>query len=199
MMNGSLRSVLLITTIFIVALSGCGSGPAKPISARDRAQDSTEYRIGPADVLQITVWKNEMLTRLVPVRPDGMISMPLINEVRAAGLTPMQLRDVLKSRLAGYLSNTEISVVVMEMNSFAVSVLGEVRVAGRYQFDSRVTVLDALARAGGVTEFAKTSDIFVLRPEGDSMTRIPFNYKKVITARQHQNIFVQPGDIIIVP
>lgn len=199
MMNGSFRSVLLTTTIFIAALSGCGSDPVRSVSARDRAQDGAEYRIGPADVLQITVWKNEMLTRLVPVRPDGMISMPLINEVRAAGLTPMQLRDVLKSKLSGYLSNTEISVVVMEMNSFAVSVLGEVRVAGRYQFDSRVTVLDALARAGGVTEFAKTSDIFVLRPEGDSMTRIPFNYKKVITARQHQNIFVQPGDIIIVP
>jgi polysaccharide export outer membrane protein len=199
MMNGSLRSALLTATIFVAALSGCGSDPVKSVSARDRAQDSAEYRIGPADVLQITVWKNEMLTRLVPVRPDGMISMPLINEVRAAGLTPMQLRDVLKSRLAGYLSNTEISVVVMEMNSFVVSVLGEVRVAGRYQFASRVTVLDALARAGGVTEFAKTSDIFVLRPEGDSMTRIPFNFKKVITARQHQNIFVQPGDIIIVP
>lgn len=199
MISGALRYVLFTTGIFIMALSGCGSDPVRSVSVRDRAQFSDEYHIGPADVLQITVWKNEMLTRQVPVRPDGMISMPLINEVRAAGLTPMQLRNVLKNRLSGYMSNTDISVVVMEMNSFVVSVLGEVKVAGRYQFASRVTVLDALARAGGVTEFADTSDIVILRPEGDSMTRIPFDYKKVIAAREHQNIFVRPGDVVIVP
>jgi polysaccharide export outer membrane protein len=193
------RFLVLMAAVFTVALSGCGGDPVRPSTTRDRAQDVAEYKIGPADVLQITVWKNEMLTRTVPVRPDGMISMPLINEVRAAGLTPMQLRDTLASRLAAYLSNAEISVVVLEMNSYVVSVLGEVKFAGRYEFTSRVTVLDVLAKAGGVTEFASTSDIFLLRPEGGVMTRIPFNYKKVISARQHPNIFVLPGDIVIVP
>lgn len=161
---------------------------------------SSEYRIGPADVLQVSVWKSEALSRTVPVRPDGMISLPLLNDVRAAGLTPMQLRDVLKKKLAPYLPKPEVSVIVTEMHSFMVSVLGEVKTSGRYQFASPVTVLDVLARAGGITEFASPSDLYVLRPEENGMKRIPFNYSKVITAPSgNDNFFVRPGDIVVVP
>lgn len=174
--------------------------PVKSAAAREQFPGGGEYRIGPADVLQISVWKNEALSRTVPVRPDGMISLPLVNEIRVAGLTPTQLRDVLKKRLREYVPNPEISVIVMEMHSFVVSVMGEVRKAGRYQFKGPITVLDALAQAGGITEFASPSGLYVLRHEDNVMKRIPFNYRKVVAAPgADDNFFVQPGDIIVVP
>lgn len=183
-------------------VAGCAHTKKSPGSEADRrgVPVTEEYRIGPADVLQISVWKNDALSRTVPVRPDGMISLPLINDLQVAGLTPTQLRDILKKKLAVYLPNPEVSVIVMEMHSFTVSVLGEVKTAGRYQFASRVTVLDVLARAGGITEFASSSDILVLRPAGNAMTKIPFNFRKVIAApEKNGNFFVQPGDIVVVP
>ena len=165
-----------------------------------RAPVSQEYLIGPADVLQVSVWKNEALSRTVPVRPDGMITLPLVNEVKAAGLSPMELRQVIKKDLTEYLPNPEVSVIVMEMHSFNVSVLGEVHKAGRYQFKGPVTVLDALAEAGGITEFASPSDMYVLRHDGSGVKRISFNYSKVVASPgQDSNFNVQPGDIVVVP
>lgn len=199
----------LLTSVFIlsgavIATAAFAKESAKTESVRDRRgaieRAAAEYRIGPADVLQISVWKNESLSRTVPVRPDGMISLPLVNEVRAAGQTPMQLRETLRRKLRDYLPDPEVSVIVMEMHSFMVSVLGEVRKAGHYQFAGPVTVLDVLARAGGITEFASPSNLVVLRPEGGIMRRIPFNYNKIVAAPgDNDNVFVQPGDIIVVP
>lgn len=164
------------------------------------AQSASTYRIGPSDILQISVWKNETLSRTVPVRPDGKVSLPLVHEVQAAGLTPAQLRDVLKKKLAAFIANPEVSVTVQEVHSFSVSVLGEVKTAGRYELKRSTTVLDVLALAGGVTEFAARSRIFVLRPEGDTVRRIPFNYNKVVaTANGQDNFVVQPGDVVVVP
>lgn len=194
MMLRLLCSVLVFTAAFFCIAEPAGGAQS------GRPQASSEYRISPEDVLQISVWKNELLSRTLPVRSDGMISLPLVNEVQAAGLTPLQLREVLKNRLAEYLPNPEVSVIVMEMKGYVVSVLGEVKTAGRYQFTNRITVLDVLARAGGITEFASPSQIFVLRPEKGAMARIPFNYTKVVTAPdEHQNFFVHPGDIVVVP
>jgi polysaccharide export outer membrane protein len=164
------------------------------------AQAAVEYQIGLADMLHISVWKNESVSRTVQVRPDGKISLPLVNDVRAAGLTPMQLRTEIRKRLRDYIPNAEISVIVVEIHSFVVSVLGEVRSAGRYELQSEATVLDMLALAGGITEFASSSRIFVLRPEGGEMKRIPFNYNKVIDKPDEHQIFsVRPGDIVVVP
>ena len=192
-----LANVLIFIAAFFGAVTPAGSAQE---SSRSAGRGSEEYRIAPEDVLQVSVWKNEMLSRTLPVRSDGMISLPLVNEVQAAGLTPMQLRDTLKARFGEYLPNPEISVIVMEMNGYVVSVLGEVKTAGRYQFTNRITVLDVLARAGGITEFASPSQIFVLRPEKGAMTRIAFNYTKVIgSPGQHHNFFIQPGDIVVVP
>jgi polysaccharide biosynthesis/export protein len=159
---------------------------------------AAEYKIGPLDVLDIAVWNNTAISRTVPVRPDGNISLPLVNDVRAAGLTPMQLRDVLTKRLARYISAPEVSVVVREINSFSVSVIGEVKRAGRYPVNGRLTVLDAIAAAGGFTEFASRSRVTVLRSEGTGTTRIPFNYGKSVAAEQ-DNFSLRPGDIIVVP
>src|SRR5262245_55771806 len=126
MMIRLLCSILLVMTV----LFGSDVSAAEELdrnTPRERPQPSSEYRISPEDVLQVSVWKNENLSRTLPVRSDGMISLPLVNEVQAAGLTPLQLRDLLKSRLAEYLPNPEVSVIVMEMNGYVVSVLGEVK------------------------------------------------------------------------
>ena len=187
------------------AFGGAAPGQSSASAARPppAAGVPDTYRIGPADVLQISVWKNEALTQKVPVRPDGMVSFPLVNEVRASGLTPLQLRDALTKRLAPYIASPEVSVVVLEIHSISVSVLGEVKTPGRYELRNAATVLDVLALAGGTTEFATRSGIVVLRNSGgNSARRIPFNYDRFLAAprsRAGENIFVESGDVIVVP
>ena len=159
-----------------------------------------EYRIGPEDALQIVVWKNDAMSRTVPVRPDGMISLPLLNDVKAAGLTPMELRDLLVKKLTEYMPAPEVSVILTDVRSFKVSVIGEVVRPARYDLKSWTTVLDVLALAGGFNQFATRTRIIILRPNGKAMTRIPFNYNKVIAAGgEHENVYLQNGDIILVP
>lgn len=160
------------------------------------------YRIGPEDVLSIDVWDNEALSVEVPVRPDGMISLPLLDDVQAAGLTPLELRDFLTKRLTEYMSSAEVSVIVTEVRSYKVSVLGAVRTPGRFELNSRSTILEVLAMAGGFTEFAMRSRIVVLRSEGDTSARIPFDYDKVLSdgdKRQDANFYLHPGDVVLVP
>jgi polysaccharide export outer membrane protein len=175
------------------------------VAAQEPSVDS-EYRIGPEDVLLISVWQNAELTRTVPVRPDGKISLPLLNDVQAAGLTPMQLRDQLKAKLAEYVPAAELSVIVAEIRSVKVSVIGKVMSPRRLQLKGPTTVLDALAEAGGFQEFADTEKIVVLRPNAvagrpaTAFKRIPFSYKKAISAGgEADNFTLQSGDIIVVP
>jgi len=156
------------------------------------------YRIGPEDILQISVWKNDTLTRSVPVRPDGKISLPLLNDVQAAGLTALELREVLTRKLAEYMPSPEVSVIVSDIRSFKVSVLGEIGRPGRYELKSWTTVLDLLALAGGFTQFAARSRIVILQPDGKTMKRIPFNYNKALAGEQ-ENFYLRNGDIILVP
>jgi polysaccharide export outer membrane protein len=171
--------------------------------------DQSRYRIGPEDTLAIAVWQNQDLTRTVPVRPDGQISLPLVNDVQAAGLTPMELRDLLKQKLAEYAPGAEISVIVAEVNSFKVSVMGKVQRPDRYLLKGPTTVLDVLALAGGFQDFANQEKVVVLRPEpffvqgkpsGQTFRRMYMNYKKVIAAGgETENFALQPGDIVVVP
>lgn len=185
--------------LIVIGVNACVSVQEEAPAVKP-AMNFNEYRIGPTDVLHVSVWKNEELSRTVPVRPDGMISLPLVNDVKAAGLTPMQLRDVVTQKLSEYMPRPQVSVVVQEINSMAVSVLGQVKNAGRYDFKSHSTVLDYLANAGGVTEFAGRSRIVILRPNGKTVQRIPFNYNRAVSFNGHnENILVQPGDIIVVP
>jgi len=185
------------------------TGPAAA-EQNTTAGNPAEYRIGPEDVLLISVWKNEAVTKTVPVRPDGKISLPLINDVAAAGLTTLELRDVLAKRLAEYIPEPEVSVIVTEVRSFKVSVIGEVLKPARYDLKSWTTVLDALALAGGFTPFAARSQVVVLRPEGTGMKRIPFNYPKVVKNQGlmdmlrggsggEENFYLRNGDIVVVP
>jgi polysaccharide export outer membrane protein len=172
--------------------------PAPPPGPR--ADLAPDFVIGPEDVLDIAVWNNPAMSRTTPVRPDGMISLPLLNDVQAAGLTPMQLRDVIAKKLTEYLPNPEVSVIVREVNHFKVSVLGEVRKPGRYEFKGQATVLDAIALAGGLSDFASRSRIVILRKEGSTTKRIPVNYNKIVSASTEQDdLRLNPGDIVLVP
>jgi len=172
-----------------------------PVVRNTSAVDmSKEYLIGPEDVLDIMVWKNcPDLCRTVPVRPDGKMSLPLVNDVQAAGLTPMDLRQHLTQQLSEYLPSPEVSVIVREVHNFKVAVVGSVKMPGDYEIKSQATVLELLARAQGLTEFANRDKIVVLRQNGTKTERIPFNYRKVAEGNDQDNFYVHTGDIIVVP
>jgi polysaccharide export outer membrane protein len=183
----------VLTLLCLAAAPARGAEPA-PI------EKALGYRIGPEDVVQVSVWNNEAVSRTVPVRPDGRISLPLLNDVQAAGLTPMELRDQLMKRFAEFIPAPEVSVVVTEVKSFKVSVIGEVPRPGRYEIRTWTTVMDVLAMAGGFKEFAARSRVTVLRSEGQRSQRIPFDYDAVRSGNGEQlNFIVRPGDIILVP
>jgi len=160
--------------------------------------DPGDYRIGPEDVLAIVVLDHPDYTRTVPVRPDGKVSLPVVNDVMAAGLTPAELRAVLMKGLERYIKAEvlEVSVIVTEINSVKVSVLGHVRTPIRFVLRSRATVLDALAMAGGLTEFAKRDRIQIMRVDGVILT-VDFD-KFLDRSASSENFMLRPGDIIIV-
>src|ERR1051325_3137863 len=177
-------------------------GPqAPPVVRSSSAVDmAKEYLIGPEDVLDITVWKNcPDLCRTVPVRPDGKLSLPLVNDVQASGLTPMDLRQHLTDQLSEYLPSPEVSVIVREVHNFKVAVVGSVKMPGDYEIKSQATVLELIARAQGLTEFANRDRIVVLRQNGNKTERIKFNYRKVAEGDDQDNFFVRAGDVIVVP
>jgi polysaccharide export outer membrane protein len=161
--------------------------------------DADAFRIGPEDILDVQVWKNPDLSRVVPVRPDGKISLPLVNDIQASGLTASELRLQVTQRLAEFVPSPEVSVIVREVHSPKVAVVGNVRMPGHYEMKSPSTVLEFIARAQGLSEFADRGRIVVLRQNGASTTRIPFNYRKVAEGSEQDNFYVRPGDIIVVP
>jgi len=192
----------VVTTVLIVLLFVTGLAAAQEQAKGHSGVTGADgdYKIGPEDVLDIAVWNNTAISRSVPVRPDGKISLPLLNDVQAAGLSAMQLRDALTKKLAEYVPTPEVSIIVREVRSFKVSVIGEIKTPGRYELKSRATVLDVLAQAGPFSDFASRARIFVLRLNGTTMKRIPFNYNKVIAADgEAENFLLQPGDIVVVP
>jgi polysaccharide export outer membrane protein len=164
------------------------------------ATDDPNYIIGAQDVLDISVWKEPELTRSVPVRPDGKISMPLLNDVQAAGRTPLQLGNDITAGLKKFITDPQVTVVVTTINSQRVFILGEVNRAGAYPLLPNMTVLQALSSAGGFTIYASLKKIYVLRIEDGKQVKHPFNYKDVLAGKAaDQNIQVKPGDTIVVP
>jgi polysaccharide biosynthesis/export protein len=162
------------------------------------SQAGPTYVIGPDDTLYISVWKEPDLTETLPVRADGKISMPLLNDVQAAGLTPMQLGAALTDKLKKYVSDPHVTIVVTQMNSQRVYVTGEVLHPGAMNLTPNMTVLQALSSAG-FTQFANTKGIYVLRNEHGNQTKLAVNYKKLIKGEGGQNIALKPGDTIVVP
>jgi polysaccharide export outer membrane protein len=158
-----------------------------------------EYIIGPDDVLHIAVWKEPDLTATLPVRPDGKISLPLLNDVQAAGMTPMQLAGSLSEKLKKYMADPRVTVVVTQINSKRVYLVGEVSHTGAMPMLPNMTVLQALSSAG-LTQFANTKKIYVLRNEGGKQTKMPVNYRNLVKGENmDQNYVLRPGDTIVVP
>ena len=159
-----------------------------------------EYRIGIEDVLDVAVWNVPELQKTVPVRPDGKISLPLVNDVVAAGLTPMELRQRLAEKISAFVQAPDVSVVVREIHSLKVSVIGQVRTPGRYDLRGPSTVLDALALAGGFTEFAARRKVTILRGSDGKVERLRFDYDAAVSELTvRNNVQLKPGDIIVVP
>jgi polysaccharide export outer membrane protein len=187
---------------------------ARPSSVQPLPVDAEscpgDYVIGAEDVLEVAVWNNATITRTVPVRPDGKISLPLLDDVQASGLTTTELRERLAKALTVYIPSPSVSVIVREIHSFKVTVMGEVKTPGRYELKDRATVLDVLAMAGGLNEYAARSRIVVLRQDGVTTRRIRFAYEafagdnrrsngKSESSPAQDNLCLRPGDIILVP
>lgn len=174
---------------------------AKPEGTRATpATDNPDYVIGADDVLDINVWKEPDVSRTVPVRPDGKISLPLLQDIQAARLTPLQLQARITEGLKKYLSDPQVTVIVTAVNSRRVYILGEVSRTGALPLLMNMTVLQALSAAGGFREFADLKKIYVMRKENGKQTLFPFNYKDVVRGiHPEQNIELKPGDTIIVP
>src|SRR6476646_4571133 len=167
--------------------------------ARAQAQAvAPDYVIGADDMLHITVWKEPDLTESLPVRPDGKISMPLLNDIPAAGLTPLQLSESITEKLKKYIADPRVTVVVSAMNSRRVFVTGEVTHSGPIALLPHMTMLQALSQAG-FTQFANLKGIYLLRTENGRQVKLPFNYKDVVKGNHpEQNIVLMPGDTLVV-
>ena len=158
------------------------------------------YVIGQGDMLEIFVWRNEQLSREVVVRPDGKISLPLIQDIQAEGLRILQLKDQITRRFGEYLEHPKVTVIVKQINSYKVSVLGRVTKPGVYPITGNTTVVEAIGMAGGFTEWANKRKITVITNEGGKKKKIRVNYKKIISGKDpSQNVILNRGDTIIVP
>jgi polysaccharide biosynthesis/export protein len=178
--------------------------PSTPSEAGSAAAKSAtgdpNYVIGGQDVLDISVWKEAELTRTVPVRPDGRISLPLLNDVQAAGLTPTQLAEQLTESLKKFVTNPQVTVIVTQINSQRIYILGEVTRAGAYPLLPNMTILQGLSSAGGFTLFANLKKIYMFRTENGKQVKYPFNYKDVISGKaSDENLVLKAGDTIVVP
>jgi polysaccharide biosynthesis/export protein len=169
-------------------------------TATTATHDNT-FIIGKNDVLAINVWKEPDISRSIPVRSDGKISLPLVGEIQAAGETPLKLEQNIATRLKGFIEEPEVTVIVQQINSQKINILGMVTKPGTYPLVGSTTVLDAIALAGGFRDFAKQKSIYVLRQNSDGTeARLLFNYREVIKGRNTaQNIVLHPRDTIIVP
>jgi len=202
--------VLVSSSLWAQANSGPKSGTKAPAATVTPDQTlvssgtkphNDSFVIGNDDMLAVNVWKEPDLSRSIPVRSDGKISLPLVGELQAAGRTPLLLEQDIADRLKNYISEPEVTVIVLQINSQKFNVMGQVARPGSYSLASATTVLDAIAVAGGFRDFAKRKSIYVLRQNPDgTQIHLPFNYKEVIKGHNpSQNVMLQPRDTIVVP
>ena len=164
------------------------------------AADSDNYVIGPEDVLYIYVWKEENLSRTVPVRIDGMISIPLVDDIKAAGMTPLQLKEVLLAKLREFVETPDVTIIVTEANSYKVYVQGEVKNPGVFRLRTETSLVQLIIMAGGFTDWANQKKITIMRKEGGKDSRIVVNYKKIVEGDEGaKDVMLKSGDIVIIP
>jgi len=201
------KNIMIIGVVWAIAIvlspMAAFSQGGKEALARKQAQaevlaDSSQYVIGPEDSLYIHVWKEENLSRAVPVRIDGKISLPLIDEIQAAGLTPLQLKENLVKRFREFVDIPNVSVIVMEANSFKVFVSGQVKTPGVVRLRSETSILQLIPMVGGFTEWANEKKILVIRKEEGKEKRLPVNHKRIVDGKD-PNFFMKAGDTVIVP
>lgn len=207
-----MRARTILALILLVVPTSAQSNASRPPAGAEHSSAAVEnspahapvvdpnYVIGPQDMLDVSVWKEAELTRVVPVRPDGKISLPLLNDVQAAGLTPTQLAAQIAEDLKKFITNPQVTVIVTQTTSQRVYILGEVARPGAYPLLPGMTVLQALSSAGGFTLFANTKKIYVLRQTGAKQEKLYFNYKEVLDGKHsEQNTVLKAGDQIVVP
>jgi len=192
--------VLLLIGLSLTALSAHEALSAQKLKQSAPAAQDPGYVIGIEDILEIDVWKNPDLSKVVAVRPDGMISLPLIGDIKAAGLTPSQLRDELNGRLKEYQDPVITSVIVQEVRSYRIFVLGEVLNPGTYTVSRHTTVLQAIAMAGGMSQFASNNVILVRENKGSEAEKIRIRFSEIVdeNAKKDKNMVLKPGDTIFV-
>ena len=184
--------VCLLFSMYIVSITTAGSTKTSLIHK--------PYILGSEDVIEVLVWKEDAFSRVVIIRPDGKISLPVIGDVQAAGLTTDELTERITAKLKGFIDNPTVSVIVTQINSMKVYIQGEVLRPGVYQLKSNTTVLQAISLAGGFSEWAKKNKIVIVREVNGKGTRIPVNYKKMIWGKDISQILIlERGDTIIVP
>jgi|HubBroStandDraft_5_1064220.scaffolds.fasta_scaffold323491_1 polysaccharide export outer membrane protein len=185
----------------VAASSTTDTVATAPAPAKRGSVVAPGFVIGPADVLAISVWKEPEISRTVPVRLDGKITLPLAGDLTASGLTTEELQAEIRNKLTPYLTNPEVTVIVQEAKSKKVNIVGKVSKPGAYDLAKPTTVLDAIAMAGGLGDFAKESKIYVLRTDTNGQPqRLHFNYKQVLKGKNPgQNIELQAHDTIVVP
>jgi polysaccharide biosynthesis/export protein len=194
----------MFLTLFLLSMASPagaqqGSGAAaRPEPTASGVNVPPDYRLVVGDKLRIEVYKDVQLSQSLQIRPDGKITLPLIGDVMASGQTPLALRDAIATSLKEYITNPVVTVIVVETQPQTFSVMGEVNNPGVHPYKGMVTMLDALAMAGGFKDFANTKNIIIQRSTPTGLQRIPFNYKDAVK-RDSKPVFVQPADIIIVP
>jgi len=171
--------------------------PAGLASAAGAASDS--YVIGASDVLTITVWKEPTLSGSLLVRPDGMVSVPLLGDVQASGMTPLQLADQISTKLKKYIQDPNVSVVLTQINSKKIYLLGEVAKKGPMEMTPGMTLLEAISSAGGLTDYANTKKMYILRDDAGKHEKIPVHYKEALKGNSELNLVLKSGDTIVVP
>ncbi|HMD83671.1 MAG TPA: polysaccharide biosynthesis/export family protein [Terriglobia bacterium] len=179
--------------------TGAGGGGQNPQAKAEVVAELGTYVIGAEDVLDISVWQEPNVSRSVPVRPDGRISIPLVNDIQAAGLTPMQLAASITAKLEQFLTKPQVTVTVTAINSQKVFVIGEVARPGPMPLLPNMTALQALSTAGGPTQFADQKHAYVMRHEGGKDSTYPVNYRNLLRGDTHGNIILKAGDTVVVP
>ena len=195
---GLIVGILLLLAVGAGAQDNANDKPKAATGTENSAVPAT-YVIGADDTLHIDVWKEPDLTVTLPVRPDGMISLPLLNDVQAAGLTPMELATKITEKLKKYLADPRVTVVVTQMNSQRIFATGEVLHPGPMSLLPHMNILQALS-AAGFTQYASTKGIYILRTENGKQVKIPVNYRQLLKGEGiDQSIILKPGDTIVVP
>jgi polysaccharide export outer membrane protein len=181
------------------AKDDASTAPKPEAPNTDAAVDPSAYHIGLDDQILISVWREPELSMSVVVRPDGMITMPLLNDLHVVGLKPIELQQLLIEKLKPFVSEPQVTVIVQGIHSRKVYLVGNVSKQGAFSLEGGETVLQLLATAGGVNPFGKADSIYILRTENKKQIRIPFQYKKALKGRMKDDVILQPGDVVVVP